>query len=266
MKKRYHTILSIAGSDPIGGAGIQADIKTATALGSYAMAVITAVTAQNTLGVTGYEAVSQSLLKLQLDTVLSDVRPDAVKIGMIPNIESACVIADAIERYGLTNIVLDPVMVSTSGHTLSSASVTDVMTDRLIPDSLIITPNMPEAKVFLGDLTYPEADVRRLAEMFTGIGVLLKGGHCPDADFTTDYFCHDSKITEFRHSFFQTRNTHGTGCTLSSAIASFLAQGLCLQASVDSAIRWLNGAIEAGADYSFGSSDGHGPVNHLYKL
>lgn len=266
MKKRYHTILSIAGSDPIGGAGIQADIKTATALGSYAMTVITAVTAQNSRGVAGYEAVSPSLLKLQLDTVLSDLTPDAVKIGMISDVTSADIIADAIERYGLSNVVLDPVMVSTSGHSLSSVTVIDVMRRRLIPSSLIITPNMPEAKEFLGGFTSPEADVRRLAEMFAGTSVLLKGGHCPDAGYTTDYLCLDNKITEFRHTFFRTRNTHGTGCTLSSAIASFLSQGFDLHTSVDCAISWLNGAIEAGAGYSFGSPEGHGPVNHLYKI
>jgi hydroxymethylpyrimidine/phosphomethylpyrimidine kinase len=266
--KTYPTILSIAGSDSVGGAGVQADIKTCCALGVYAMTVITAITAQSTRGVVGVEPCSSEMLRKQLWTVLEDVRPDAVKIGMVPDGESALVVADAIEQFRLKNVVIDTIMVSTSGYTLGGRDYVSTLRERLIPLSTLITPNIPEAARLSGVEARDADDMHRLAaEMCRNYGtaVLLKGGHLADTDVLTDVLATtDGEVVEMHHPLISTQNTHGTGCSLSSAIAANLANGLSLSNAVIEADKWLHMAIEAGADYLFGH--GHGPINHLFNI
>ncbi|MCC8112916.1 MAG: hydroxymethylpyrimidine/phosphomethylpyrimidine kinase [Bacteroidales bacterium] len=282
--KKYTTVLSIAGSDSIGGAGVQADIKTCCALDVYAMTAITAVTAQNTRGVVDYRAVGKELLRQQLDAVCSDVRPDAVKIGMVPDADSAEVIAEAIEHYQLSNIVLDPVMVATSGDALSDSSAMTVLAKRVFPCVTLITPNLPEAtallshrgQVSVGEETPFRETVDRffspfapkeltpsaIASLYGWIGVLVKGGH-GDGQMLVDRLWWKGLDCEFRHPLVDTVNTHGTGCSLSSAIACFLAKGEDVPMAVEHAIDWLQHAITAGADYDLGH--GHGPVRHGWE-
>lgn len=262
---RYHTMLSIAGSDPSGGAGIQADIKTASALGVYAMTAITAVTSQNTLGVRGFEAVSLSMLRSQLEAVVEDIRPDAVKIGMIPAAGHVEVIADVIRRYDLRNVVLDPVLVATSGDSLSGGDTVEVLLTLLAPLAAVITPNLPEAKALTGLPVSTPREILVAAHRLRlagAQGVLIKGGHGGD-DEIIDYYIDRDHNDRLVHARIETRNTHGTGCTLSSAIASFLALGYGAEAAVVRGVEWLQGAIRSGAEYVAGS--GHGPVNHLYN-
>lgn len=261
--KKYATMLTIAGSDSIGGAGIQADIKTCCAHDVYAMTAITAVTAQNTLGVNSYSAVGPKLLREQLDAVCADVRPDAVKIGMVPDAESAAVIADVIERYELANIVVDPVMVATSGHALSDDSAMGVMCDRVFSHATVLTPNMPEARTLMRGAAeqLPMAEwASWLADRYLAHAVLLKGGH-GEEDTVEDILWSEGKQRVFAHQRIHTPNTHGTGCSLSSAIACNLALGKNVTEAVKDAIYWLSRAIEAGADYAIGH--GHGPVKHI---
>lgn len=260
-EKHYHTVLSIAGSDSIGGAGIQADIKTCTALGCYAMTAITAITAQNTLGVNGFEPVSHEMMRMQLEAVCEDITPDAVKIGMVPTPEIAGIIADAIEKYNLKNVVVDPVMVSTSGCDLSSSPAVATLAKRVFPLATVITPNLTEAEVLLSSA---QPSAKALSEAFGGISALLKGGHEDSADEITDTLCMHGQTYDYRHQRIFTPNTHGTGCTLSSAIACGLAKGLSLPDACGEAITWLHKAIAAGADYMIGH--GRGSVNHLYNI
>ena len=267
--RSYRTVLIIAGSDSIGGAGIQADIKTCTCLGAYAMTAITAVTAQNTRGVSMYRAVDGDLLAAQLEAVVSDVRPDAVKIGMLPTLEAVEVTALFLTRHGLGNVVTDPVCVATSGDALADGSVPAALKRSLFPLSAVVTPNIPEAELLSGmavDMTHPEDVMKAL--LGTGAqSVLLKGGHaigreCSEA---TDFFMERDATAYERLSVecVDTVNTHGTGCTLSSAIASFLAMGRSVNESVALAKDYLWHALRAGAGYGFGS--GHGPVCHFYN-
>lgn len=270
----YKTILTIAGSDCIGGARIQADLKTATSLGVYAMSAITAVTAQNSAGVKGYDAVSPDLLKLQLETIAADMTPDAVKTGMIPDFTSAEIIADFIEKHEIHNLVVDPVITATSGHTLSDSSVLSVMRSRLIPAADLITPNIPEAEIISGLKIESVEDARDAAEAiiekFHAKGVLVKGGHSEGSSDLCDILILNDKngirLSEFHHPRVDTPNTHGTGCTLSSAIASFLALGLPLADAVGHGIDYLQLAIRHGASYSFGRLNGHGPVDHMFRI
>lgn len=265
--KKYQTILTIAGSDPIGGAGIQADIKTATSLGVYAMSVITAVTAQNTTGVKTYEAVSSQLLKDQLSMVLDDVTPDAVKIGMIPTVEAVEIIADLIWRYNLKNIVADPVCVATSGDSLTDCTVPEALAEYLFPKTDLITPNIPETEVFLG-CQVSAGNMKKAAEELsftTGAkAVLVKGGHNINHEKSEDILFYKNSFYTFQTPRIATVNTHGTGCSLSSAIASYVAKGLSLPESVGKAKEWISEAIRNGADYKFGR--GHGPINHLFNI
>jgi hydroxymethylpyrimidine/phosphomethylpyrimidine kinase len=264
--KTYKTVLSIAGSDSIGGAGVQADIKTCTAHGVYAMTVITAVTAQNTLGVNCYEPVSEKLFRAQLDAVIADVRPDAIKIGMVPNTQMVKFIADFIKCHDLKNVVLDPVSVSTSGHALSVDSTPHAMAKYLFPLATIVTPNIPEAEFFASEplsLEHIQRFGKQLMEQYTINSLLLKGGHLLSND-CEDRLFYDDKVYEFKHERVDTVNTHGTGCSLSSAIASNLALGLDIVSAVAQATNWIAAAIAAGADYQFGH--GHGPINHMYNI
>lgn len=265
--KTYKTVLSIAGSDSIGEAGIQADIKTCCALGVYAMTAITAVTAQNTCGVACFEAVSPEMLEAQLDAVVSDVGIDAVKIGMIPDAASALVIARFLEKNKIADVVTDPVMVATSGDSLTGDGVKEILLNRIFPLSRVVTPNIPEA-VALSGLDIATADdmvasARVIAKSGCG-AVLLKGGHSPQAGVVTDilYASENDSVMTLRHAFVDTPNTHGTGCTLSSAVASFLAHGLSLDRAVARASGWVAEAIARGKDFEFGR--GHGPLNHIF--
>lgn len=260
----YTTVLSIAGSDSSGGAGIQADIKTCHALGVYAMTAITAVTAQNTCGVQAVEVIPPEMLKKQIEAVVTDIRPDAVKIGMVPTVESAGVICECIEHYGLTNVVLDPVMVATSGDRLSGSEVMSEFKRCLNYKAALLTPNLPEAEALSGiDFSVAKNPVELilpLAKALDCSAVLLKGGHT-ECDNLTDVLLADGKISTFTHPRIDTPNTHGTGCSLSSAIAAYLAKGFSVTEACGMAIEWLSRAIEQGSHYSIGH--GHGPVCHF---
>lgn len=265
---RYATVLVIAGSDSIGGAGIQADIKTCTSLGVYAMTAVTAVTAQNTCGVSCYEAVSGQMLRAQLRAVLDDVRPDAVKIGMLPNAEAVQIVAETIRERGLTNVVLDPVCVATSGDRLNDDdSVVNVMKAVLMPLADIVTPNVPELEVLTG-IAVSGGNVTEAAERLLADSgcraVLAKGGHLPGDTIIDILVSADGSQFTMSHDFVDTPNTHGTGCTLSSAIAACMACGDKPTEAVRDAIIYINAAIGDGARYTFGH--GHGPVNHMYHI
>ncbi len=261
MKKQYKTVLTIAGSDPSGGAGIQADIKAISACGCYAASVITALTAQNTLGVTGVHIAPEENVKAQLEAVLSDIRFDAVKLGMIPTAGIADVIAEALAEYGIKNVVLDPVMVATSGDRLVDEAAVGAIVSRLFPLAAVVTPNIPEAEFLTGLKIenkggFPAA-AARLMRLTPG-AVLLKAGHF-EGETLADVLYPGGR--EYTHPRIDTPNTHGTGCTLSSAIASFLARGFDVETAAGKAVEYLAGAIRAGADYELGH--GHGPVNHF---
>ena len=265
MKK----VLTIAGSDSGGGAGIQADIKTISALGCYASSAITAVTVQNTLGVSGVHVVPTDIVEAQIDAVLSDIGADAVKIGMLFSADIVRAVARQLQKHGPASVVLDPVMVSTSGHTLfQNEAVTTLISD-LIPLARVITPNVPEAEVLLGGChitdgsQLPQA-AKELSQRF-GVSVLLKAGHI-EADTLVDilYCSEDRQYYELPAIRVDTPNTHGTGCTMSSAIASFLAKGLTLPDAVKGAKDYVNNAIISGAKERIGH--GHGPVNHFYLM
>ena len=266
--KTYSRVLAIAGSDSGGGAGIQADIKAISATGSFAATAITAVTVQNTLGVQEVFPVPARVISSQIKAVLSDIGADAIKIGMLHNSECVRCVSESLAEQGAARIVLDPVMVSTSGHTLMRSDAVDELIDKLIPVATLITPNIPEAQALSGEKIESADDMRRVARMLScgsGTSVLVKGGHL-EGDTSVDilYDAVSHSFIEFESSRVQTPNTHGTGCTLSSAIASYLAQGRSLADAVGLAKRYLSLAIESGAVYSIGG--GHGPVNHFFNL
>lgn len=260
---RYARVLTIAGSDSGGGAGIQADLKTFSALGCYGMTAITALTAQNTLGVSGIHAVPAEFLKAQLQAVLDDIGVDAVKIGMLHAPEIVRVVAWAIDHYDLKHVVLDPVMVATSGDRLIEEATVQVLRQELFPRATVITPNLDEASLLLGRPLSDEAALQAAALDLLAQGaqaVLLKGGHLP-GEAVTDLLMQPGQPPLRLHSQrIQSRNVHGTGCTLSSAIACFLAQGWTLRDAVGQARRYIIDAIRAGAPVRTGQ--GHGPLCH----
>ena len=268
--RNYKTLLSIAGSDSSGGAGIQADIKTACAFGVYAMTVVTAVTAQNSTGVKRIEPVSPDMITSQLDAIAGDIEVDAVKMGMLPDSGCAVSVAAFLEKTRWPKNVIDPVMVSTSGFSLSEGSVTDIYKRRLFPLAEIVTPNIPEAEHFTGIEIRTEEDLRRAGAVFIKDygcrAVLIKGGHsirdglCSDILFYLENGSEREEI--FTHEYIESRNTHGTGCTLSSAIASSLAMGNGTVKSCRIGIGYLLDAVKYGREYLFGSPEGHGPLNH----
>lgn len=264
MKKRYNTVLTIAGSDSGGGAGIQADIKAISAMGCYAASAITAITVQNTLGVQAVHPVPLDILRGQIDAVLSDIGADAIKIGMLHSSEVVNLVAEMIEKYQLRNIVLDPVMVSTSGHRLIEEDAVEVIKTRLMPLARVITPNVPEAEILAGCKIAGEDEFEAIARRLSdngNVSVLMKAGHL-SGDSLVDYFynAEDDTITRLQSKRVQTKNTHGTGCTLSSAFAASLAKGENLTDAAISAKRYIEQAIISGAEYEIGK--GHGPVNH----
>ena len=257
------TALTIAGSDSSGGAGIQADIKTMTANGVYAMSAITALTAQNTTGVYGILESTPDFLAQQLDCIFTDIYPDAVKTGMVSSTALIEVIADKLKQYQAKNIVVDPVMVATSGSRLISEEAVDALKERLLPLATLLTPNIPAAEVLSG-LTITDAQgMERAAQAISqryGCAVLCKGGHqIHDAD---DLLWRDGASKWFRGRRIDNPNTHGTGCTLSSAIASNLAKGYDLDAAVERAKAYISGALGAMLDLGAG----RGPMNHLFDL
>lgn len=257
------TALTIAGSDCSGGAGIQADIKTMMANGVYAMSAITALTAQNTLGVHGIMEVSKEFLSEQLEAVFTDIVPDAVKIGMVSSGDLIDVIADKLEKYEATNIVVDPVMVSTSGSRLISEEAIVVLKERLLPLATVVTPNIPETEVLVErSVDSPEAmkeAARTIYEQYQS-AVLCKGGH--SLNDANDYLYERDGGQWFYGKHIDNPNTHGTGCTLSSAIAAQLALGKGLIEAVESAKDYISGALADGLDLGKGS----GPLNHGYRI
>ena len=257
------TALTIAGSDSCGGAGIQADIKTMTMNGVFAMSAVTALTAQNTLGVTGIQESTPEFLALQLDAVFTDIFPDAVKIGMVSSTELICVIAEKLRQYQARHVVVDPVMVATSGSSLLKSDAVRAMTEELFPLAEVITPNIPEAEVLSGERIQSEADMEKAAAAISkkyGCAVLLKGGH--SINDANDVLYQNGNIVWFRGKRIDNPNTHGTGCTLSSAIASNLAKGFNLTTSVERAKSYLSGALQAQLNLGAGS----GPMKHNYLL
>lgn len=254
--------LTIAGSDSGGGAGIQADLKTFHQLGVFGTSAITAITAQNTLGVTDWQAVSGNLVRKQMEAVASDLRPAAVKSGMLANREIVDVVAAAIADLELRNYVLDPVMVATSGDLLIETDAVDAIRSRLIPLADLVTPNADEAAVLTGKAIISLTDMRDAAEAIAGMGaraVLIKGGHLRiNADSVVDLL-YDGSFTEIINPRIETTSTHGTGCTLSAAITAHLALGASLVDAVRSAIEFVHMALESAP----GLGSGHGPLNHF---
>ncbi|CUA97766.1 bifunctional hydroxymethylpyrimidine kinase/phosphomethylpyrimidine kinase [Thiomonas bhubaneswarensis] len=260
---RYARVLSIAGSDSGGGAGIQADLKTMAALGCYGMTAITAITAQNTQGVRTIQALPPELLAQQIDAVVEDIGVDAVKIGMLHDVGVVRVVADAIRRHRFAHVVLDPVMVATSGDKLITESTVDCLVSELFPLATLITPNLDEAAWLLRLDAIGIDELDQAAERLQALGapaVLLKGGHLPGPQLTDLLLLPDSRIERWEAPRIPTRNTHGTGCSLSSAIACHLALGAHLVEAVAQGRDFVRGALLAGADMQLGH--GHGPLNH----
>lgn len=261
--KTYYPTLSIAGSDSSGGAGIQADIKTMSEIGTYAMTAITAITAQNTTGVKDILGIAPEIVKAQIDTVFDDIRPLATKTGMLYSKEIVACVAEALIANRVTNLVVDPVMVSTSGHQLITDDAIDAVVKHLFPISTLITPNRDEAIRLSGT-----TDVSKQAAILHSKGaknILLKGGDKNDTYDIIDYLSLDNGriFTQLKSDRINTPNTHGTGCTLSSAIASYLALGYSLESSVKAAKDYISAALINGADIKIGN--GHGPVNHFFS-
>lgn len=252
------TFLTIAGSDPSGGAGIQADMKTAAALGVYSMSVPTALTIQNTLGVSGVYEIPAEVVKAQLEAVFSDIFPDSVKIGMCVNREIVAVIAEILEKYKPKNIVLDTILISSSGRKLLADDAAELMMQRLFCLADIITPNVPEAEYLTGLKIKNEQDMEHTAALLHnkyGCSVLLKGGHLSGCDV----FC-NGETAKYSHRLIDNPNTHGTGCTLSSALACALGYGQPDTEAVRTAVDYVFGAIADGMKLGHGN----GPLNHLW--
>ena len=255
------TALTIAGSDCSGGAGIQADLKTMTVNGVYAMSAITALTAQNTTGVRAIQESTPEFLRQQIDAVFEDIYPDAVKIGMVSSAELICVIAERLKHYHARNVVVDPVMIATSGSSLMRSDALQALTERLFPLATLVTPNIPEAQVLSGLPIENKEDMILAAETISkkhGCNVLLKGGHLETA--ADDLLFTNGEIVWFEGKRIYNPNTHGTGCTLSSAIAANLAKGVPLIESVGNAKEYVAGALAAMLDLGKGS----GPLDHVF--
>lgn len=258
--------VTIAGSDSGGGAGIQADLKTFSALGVYGASVIAALTAQNTRGVTGIHDVPPAFITAQMDAVFSDLDVSAVKIGMLSNPDAIAAVADGLERFGQSKIVLDPVMVAASGDRLLAPEAIEVLRKVLIPRAMVVTPNLPEAAALLETaVAQTETEMREQGEKILAFGcraVLVKGGHGSGAE-SVDLLIEPTSVARLAAERIATQNTHGTGCTLSSAIAAGLARGLDLNEAVREAKAYVTAAIAASDRLAIGK--GHGPVHHFHK-
>ncbi|MDD0809413.1 bifunctional hydroxymethylpyrimidine kinase/phosphomethylpyrimidine kinase [Curvibacter sp. RS43] len=264
---RYLRVLSIAGSDSGGGAGIQADLKTMLALGCHGMTAITALTAQNTLGVRAVHPVPVAHLIEEMDAVAQDIGVDAVKTGMLPSAEAVLAVAQALDRYQWSHLVLDPVMVSTSGHRLMNDSTATVLVRELFPRASLITPNLDEAEALLGHRICDASALEPAAHELLALGaraVLLKGGHLPGEEVVDLLLARDGTQLRLSSPRIASRNTHGTGCTLSAAVACGLAGGLPLAQAVSEARAFIVQAIRSGAGVQVGQ--GHGPLNHGLRL
>lgn len=267
MKKyTYPTVLTIAGTDPSGGAGIQADLKTFAALGCYGMSVITALVAQNTCGVRAIHSVPPDFVKAQLLAVLEDIRPDAIKIGMVHSVELVNVIVEVLGSYPDIPVVFDPVMIATSGHRLIKEDTIDAIVTKLFPLAQLITPNMDEAALLAGIPVTTLDDMYEAAAHIMALkpkNLLLKGGHLQSDKLTSMLVNAQGLVREYHSNKIETKNMHGSGCTLSSAIASFLARGFSLTDAVTEAQDYVHGAIFNAADVIIGKGDG--PLNHSYN-
>ncbi len=256
--------MTIAGSDSGGGAGIQADLKTFAAMGVYGTSAVTAVTAQNTLGVTDWLAMPESLVALQIDAVLSDIGADAVKTGMLANAGIIATVAERLRAHGVTQLVVDPVMVAKGGHKLLEDSAVDALKTLLLPMALVATPNLPEAEALTGITIASWDDARAAAEAIAGMGarnVVIKGGHFTHEGASTDLFFDGALFREFTAIRVQTNNTHGTGCTFASAIAASLAKGVDVPGAVALAKSFVTLALQ----HAYPIGAGHGPVHHFYR-
>jgi len=259
--------LTIAGSDSSGGAGIQADLKTFAALGVYGASAITALTAQNTGGVTGIHAVPAEFVRAQIDAVFADLEVGAVKIGMVAQLASIAAIADALKRWSPRHVVLDPVMVATSGDRLLAAEAVEALRQKLIPLATIITPNLPEAAALLDEpFATSEAAIESQGEKLLALGcpaVLIKGGHGEGSE-SIDYLVRANGSVALSAPRVATQNTHGTGCSLSSAIAAELAKGAELETAVRNAKSFVSAAIASADRFTVGH--GHGPIHHFHRF
>lgn len=256
-------VLTIAGSDTCGGAGIQADLKAFSAQGTYGMSVITAVTVQNTQGVFGCQDISPEIIRAQIDAIYSDIEVSGVKVGMVSQIETIHAIADKLEEHQAVNVVVDPVMISKSGFDLMQPEAKEMLIKRLIPLAYVVTPNLPEAEVITGMKINDLVSMEEAAKMIHKMGaknVLIKGGHLEDD--ATDLLFDGEKIITLHSERIETKNTHGTGCTLSSAIAANLAKGK----SVEEAVRIAKAYITVAIQHSLTIGKGVGPTNHFYEL
>ncbi len=268
MKKRYHKVLTIAGSDSSGGAGIQADLKTISALECYGMSVVTALTAQNTERVTSIHPVPPDFVEDQLEAVFSDLGADAVKIGLLYSVQVIEVVARQLVKHSAKNIVLDPVMAAQSGAKLTQDEAAKAVREMLMPHAAVFTPNLLEAAAFLDFQICSLEDMKHAARKLASFGaesVLIKGGHF-EGSGSDDlfYICTEDRFIILKAERVVTRNNHGTGCTLSSAIASYLAKGFPLEETVKQAKEYVTEAIRTGAEYEIGK--GRGPLHHFHKF
>lgn len=269
LKRHYSRVLTIAGSDPSGGAGIQADLKTMSALGCYGMSAIVAVVDENTVGVTGVHPIPVEFVTGQIHSCLDDIGADAVKIGMLHSSELIRAVRRTLDEYpSLKNIVLDPVMVATSGDPLLEPDAVDTLRRVLVPRARIITPNIPEAELLLGEKIGGQDELpdfaRRLSDACSGVSVLLKAGHLVDEQLIDVFYnAETGRLLRLKSERLFTPNTHGTGCTLSSAVAASLAKGMEPDEAVTAAKDYIAAAIKAGAAYRIGH--GHGPVHHFHS-
>ncbi|MFI3264285.1 MAG: bifunctional hydroxymethylpyrimidine kinase/phosphomethylpyrimidine kinase [Rikenellaceae bacterium] len=265
---KYNRVLTIAGSDSGGGAGIQADIKTISACGCYAASAITAVTVQNTVGVEEVYPIPPEVIEGQIAAVLSDIGADAIKVGMMHSSNVIKVVARQLDKFNIKNIVVDPVMVATSGHRLIEQSAVEALMTHLLPRARVITPNIPEAEILLGKKITDQSQLGYMARQLSmdgRVSVLLKAGHLTE-DRLTDVFynAEEGETIELTSQRLDTPNTHGTGCTLSSALAAMLARGMELSDAVRAAKEYINSAIISGSQFEIG--EGHGPVDHFFAM
>ena len=263
---KYIAVLTIAGSDSCGGAGVQADIKTMSALGVYAASAITSITVQNTMGVKAIQSIKPDIVSGQIKAVMDDIKPEAVKIGMVNDVATIKAIVNTLQESKPGIMVIDPVMVSTSGSMLMQPEALDIFCRMLLPMATLLTPNVPEAEVLSNIKINSMDDMDRAEHNILDMGckaVLIKGGHLEGNKKIDRLYINNGETHQYVHETIHTRNTHGTGCTLSSAIASFMARGEDMPQAVAKAKTYLSMALEAGKDVNIG--EGHGPVDHLFN-
>lgn len=266
--KYYKKALTIAGSDSGGGAGIQADLKTFSANGVYGMSAITAITAQNTRGVTDIHPIPEDMIKKQITAVMDDIGTEAIKIGMLHSSSVIRTVIESLNQYNPDNIVIDPVMVATSGDKLLQDEAIDTLINDMLPIATVITPNLPEAEIILGHSIKTKVQFFEAAKELgqtKARAILLKAGHFEDKELTDVlYITETEELIELTGTRIDTQNTHGTGCTLSSAVAAQLAKGHKLKDAVKLGLQYIHNSIQTGAEYQLGH--GHGPVHHFYNF